>query len=147
MLEFDSRGYIKLRANIDLLDPTVYNTLPQILTSDKNAQHYINVLQSCLEDLRLYRTRLATRAQIIETAAYTLRLSLIRSRYDLNSSVFYDVFLEKVFTDPSIKPVKLETFHFRGRERLEAKNKFDELKKQYPGIDTFVDINKKTWEI
>ena len=143
MLDFESRDCLTIGAKVYLTNPSRMNTLESVSSNDKSAAYDVALLEEALADLKEYRRMLAERAAVLATAVFDWRLTFIRSHY--YTPVTYDVTLEKVFADPSIKPEPVETYHFTGKERAAAKKKFEELRKSRPGIDTLVDIDKKAW--
>ncbi len=146
MLDFESRDCLTIGAQAYLINPNHMNTLKSVSNSDKNAAYSLARLEEALADLKEYRRMLAERAAVLSTAVFDWRLTFIRSRRWRDAPVSYDVTLEKVFADPSIKPEPVETYHFTGKERAAAKKKFEALRKSRPGIDTLVNIDKKAWE-
>lgn len=146
MLDFKYREYLTIGAQAHLTNPDRINTIESVKLNDRNAAYSLARLEEALADLKEYRRMLAERAAVLADAVFDWRLTFIRSRRCLDAPISYDVTIEKVFADPSIKPEPVETYHFTGKERAAAKKKFEALRKSRPGIDTLVNIDKKTWE-
>ena len=65
----------------------------------------------------------------------------LRRRVDYYSNKkYYEVKVLKTIDAPNARPVA------DGKDRHKALKHFEELKKQYPNIETEKDIDKKQWE-
>lgn len=147
MKELHSYGPDDYRADIHLyhLKPEQLRSLEECQYRDTYVQQDIERLENLIADLKEYRQMVAARASVLATAVYDYRLSLIRNRH-YRSGVDYYVKLEKVFADPSIPPQAVISETYPGNKRHKARARFAELKKQRPGIETLVDIEKARWE-
>ena len=146
MLDFQSRSDLELcHARCYVLNPVKIDTLERCKSWDEAAVRYIAELEAAIADLKEYRRQVAARAMALSTAVYDLRLSLTRHRY-YRGSVEYRVLLEKVYADPSIPPQALISETYPGTERHKARARYAALLHEHPGIDTFVDIEKRQWE-
>lgn len=72
--------------------------------------------------------------------AYSIRLRL-KDDADL---IEYIVTIQKVLTDGTTTEELLEVYP--GKERAKAFKRFEELRKQRPGIETRKDIERRAWE-
>ena len=59
---------------------------------------------------------------------------------------YYDITVVKIIDAPNARPVAVLSEEYDGKERHKALKRFEELKKQYPNIETEKDIDKKQWE-
>ena len=131
-----SRHYYFTRA--DKID-----TAQRIADADKHAAQDIKELEELIIDLKSYRQTLAERYAELETMPYTLRLELEREkRYD--NKVHYYVRIIKAYEDGST--IKEIDEAYAGTERHEALARFNQLKKERPGIDAVKNIEKGKWE-
>lgn len=116
-----------------------------IKLSDERAAHVIAEAQQAIADLSEYRQALAARYAQLQTAPYILRLELERRREGYREpKVFYYVRIVKVYEDGTKINELAETY--KGTERRQALARFEELKKQRPGIEVWKDIEKARWE-
>lgn len=151
MPDFKGREDMELLYNhCYILAPAKMGTVERCLYWDGVARQDIADLERTIGSLRAYRAQIAARAAELSTAPYTLRLSLTRTRkWDRESRkdrVFYRVRLTRVYLIDGIEPQDELNERFPGSERHKAKARFEELKKRYNGIETAVDIEKKSWE-
>lgn len=129
---------------------TAYLLRPDTLTADRigwNDEQAARVIADCqqtIEALQEYRQALAARYAALETAPYSLRLELKRDPGWRGSGVDYYVTLYRTYEDGT--EVKELNEHYKGKQRREALARFEELKKQRPGIATVKDIERKSWE-
>ena len=146
MLDFQSRSDLELcHARCYVLNPVKIDTLERCKSWDEAAARDIASLEAAISDLKEYRRQVAARAMALSTAVYDLRLSFTRHR-SYRGSVSYRVELEKVFSDPTIPPQALISETYPGTERHKARARYAALLHDRPGIDTFVDIEKRQWE-
>lgn len=120
-------------------------TLERIKGYDQSAARAIQQAEELIADLREYRQALAARYAQLETAAYTLRLELIRHpAWSGIHGVSYDLRLIKRYEDGTESAELSE--HYRGKERHAALARFEELCRQRPGIEIVKDIERRSWE-
>lgn len=126
-----------------LIKPENIDELRRIAYYDKTAARLIAECQQTIDNMKEYRQALAARYSQFATMAYTLRLEIERQkRYD--NKVYYYIRLIKAYEDGSeIKEID-EVYH--GTERTAALNRFEQLKKERPGITATKDIAKRQWE-
>lgn len=147
----------KNREDMELMHSRCYILSPARMMTVEKCQYWdalacrdIAELEGVVESLRAYRAQIAARAAELATAPYTLRLSLSRvhewDRKKRKDMVFYRVRLSRVYLLDGIEPQDEINDRFPGPERHKAKARFEELKKQYAGIETVVDITKSKWE-
>ena len=71
----------------------------------------------------------------------------LRRRVDYYSNKkYYEVKVLKTIDAPNARPVAVVSEEYDGKDRHKALKRFEELKKQYPNIETEKDIDKKQWE-
>ena len=91
---------------------------------------------------------LETLAENIEakatTAPYKLRLEIERDPHWRNQGVDYYVRIIRAYEDGT--EVKELNEHYTGKQRREALARFEELRKQRPGIELVKDIQRRSWE-
>ena len=80
----------------------------------------------------------------MESAPYALRLELERKQSYSGSGVLYYVRIIREYQDGTEVQELAETY--QGKQRREALARFEELKKQRPGIEIMKDIEKRSWE-
>ena len=127
-----------------------YLLLPEQLTEDKiryyddSAAQTIAEGEAVIEALKEYRQALAARYAQLTTAPYKLRLEIERDPHWRNQGVDYYVRIVKTYEDGT--EIKELNEHYTGKQRREALARFEELKKQRPGIETVKDIARRSWE-
>ena len=123
--------------------PEALDTFDKIKKYDREAAHIVAQCTKLIEDMSEYRQDLAARYNQLATMPSSRRLRIERYvNYD--NKKFYYI---RHFTDyDDGTSVETETETFPGKERRAALARFAELKKQYPGIVTEMDIEKKSWE-
>lgn len=119
-------------------------TAEKIAGYDQSAARLITEAQTLIDQLTEYRAALAERYAALATAAYRDRLELIRERRWRDSPVLYHVQIIRTYEDGTAETVLHE--HFTGKERRAAFARFAELKHQRPGIETYQDTEKRSWE-
>lgn len=109
------------------------------------AQRDITYLQTAINRMQEYRSKLYEHAQKLATAEYTLRVSIRREkRYYRDNKVYYYINIAKVFPGAEIESISAETYP--GTERNKAIAKYNELCKQYPQAEHIKNIDKARWE-
>mgnify|MGYP007065770738 CR=1 FL=1 len=119
-------------------------TADRIQYNDETAARLIEDCRRLADQLTDYRQALAERYAALATAAYRDRLELVRERRWRDSPVLYHVQIIRTYEDGTTETVLHE--HFTGKERRAAFARFEELKRQRPGIETMQDTEKKPWE-
>ena len=97
-----------------------------------------------MESSKEYRKALAARYSELDAAPYSLRLELERKPSYSGSGVLYYVRIIRKYQDGTEVQELAETY--QGKQRREALARFEELKKQRPGIEIMKDIEKRSWE-
>ena len=129
---------------------TAYLIRPDKLTADRipwndeQAARLISGCESLIASLKEYRQALAERYAMLQTAPYKLRLELERKPSYNGSGVLYYVRIIREYQDGTEVQELAETY--QGKQRREALARFEELKKQRPGIETVKDIERRSWE-
>lgn len=127
---------------------TAYLIRPDTLTADRipwndgSAARVIGQCQAMIEQLTEYRQALAERYAALATAAYKDRLEI--ERYPGYGGIKYYVRIIRTYEDGTTEALLSETYS--GAERHKALARFEELKKQRPGIETLKDIARRSWE-
>ena len=103
-------------------------------------------MEGVIKRLNEYRVQVAERAALLETAPYNLQLSIIRRKPWRTDPVTYSITISRIYLDKSIRPLEILRETYPGKERYKALARFKELKRQYAGIETVVDIAKSKWE-
>ena len=136
-------GYANHTLYINCFRPDKLSTVAEILQSNERASRTITELESYITALQEYQQELAKRAAQLETMGYKLSLTLERyKRYQ--GGVEYYITLTKTLDDGTQVKELSETY--TGKERRQAIARFEELKKERPGIEAIKDIEKKSWE-
>lgn len=132
----------ELRLNIYLTRPDKLEDTRRVRSADESAERYIKELEKVVEDLKEYRQALAARYGELETMSYHDILTLERKPY--RTPIAYDIEIKRVFEDKTENRVLFE--HYEGKDRHNALKRFNELRKQHPGIEAVKDIEKRHWE-
>lgn len=119
-------------------------TADRIKYNDESAARIIAECESTIEAMKEYRQALAARYATLETAPYSLRLELKREPGWRGRGIDYYVTLYKTYEDGT-EVMELNE-HYTGKQRREALARFEELRKQRPGIELVKDIEKRSWE-
>ena len=136
-------GYANHTLYINCFRPDKLSTVAEILQNNERASRTIAELESYITALREYQQELSKRAAQLETMGYKLLLTLKRyKRYQ--GGVEYYITLIKTLDDGTQIKVLSETY--TGKERRQAIARFEALKKERPGIEAIIDIEKKSWE-
>lgn len=138
-------GYAESRHWITFYKADKLKELAEITAADKRAGQDIAELENLIADLKEYRQALAARYAQLETMSYTDRLELER-RPDgwRGGNITYYLRIVRKYEDGTEAQQYHETFP--GKQRRDALKRFEELKKQRPGIEAVKDIEKKSWE-
>ena len=136
-------GYAEFRPWITFYNSAKLKELPDVARADRNAAGDIERLEALITDLKEYRQALAARYAELETMAYTERLELERKPSYGGGVTFY-IRTVRRYEDGT----ETITAHdsYPGKQRRDALKRFDELKRQRPGIEARVDIEKRSWE-
>ena len=119
-------------------------TADRIKYNDESAARIIAECESTIEAMKEYRQALAARYATLETAPYSLRLELKREPGWRGRGIDYYVTLYKTY-EGGTEVMELNE-HYTGKQRREALARFEELRKQRPGIELVKDIEKRSWE-
>lgn len=144
---FRRYGSPSTEGRVDIRD---YLLLPEKLTEneirryDESAARTIAECEAAIEDLKEYRRDLAARYAQLTTAPYKLRLEIERDPHWRNQGVDYYVRIIKTYEDGT--EVQELNEHYSGKERRQALARFEELRKQRPGIEIKKDIERRSWE-
>ena len=136
-------GYANHTLYVNCYRPDKLSTVAEILQNNERASRTIAELESYITALREYQQELSKRAAQLETMGYKLLLKLERyKRYQ--GGVEYYITLIKTLDDGTQITELSETY--TGKERRQAIARFEALKKERPGIEAIIDIEKKSWE-
>lgn len=144
---FRRYGSPSTEGRVDIRD---YLLLPEKLTEneirrfDESAARTIAECEAAIQDLKEYQRDLAARFAQLTTAPYKLRLEIERDPHWRNQGVDYYVRIIKAYEDGT--EIKELNEHYTGKQRREALARFEELKKQRPGIEVVKDISRRSWE-
>ncbi len=116
--------------------------LKRLAQLDEYAQKDIQDCLDIIEAVKEYRQDLAAYVQNLLQIQPTLELRLVREAH-WQGKKFYNVGVYEIYPQGE----KQVIFHrFKGTERKQAFELFEQLQKQYPGIITVKDIEKRSWE-
>ena len=121
-------------------------TFDRVQKADIDAQEKITSLYAWIELLKEYRQTLYKRAQELCAADYSMKLTLRRRTDYYSNKKFYDIKILKIISAPNACPLVILNEEYKGTERHTAIKRFEELKKQYPNIETEKEIEKSKWE-
>lgn len=119
-------------------------TLDRIPWNDQQAARAITEAEALIQNLKEYRQALAARYAELTTCAYSLRLELVRYPSRSGHGVTFGLRIIKRYEDGTEVDELRE--HYTGKQRREALARYAELKKQRPGIDAVLDIERRPWE-
>ena len=111
---------------------------------EQSAARCIAEAQELIADLQEHRKALAARYAELASAPYTLRLELVRHPAWSGHGVTFDLRIVRRYEDGT--EVDELNEHYEGKQRREALARFEELKKQRPGIEIVKDIERRSWE-
>ena len=129
--------YIYVRA------PETLKTAKEIALRDCDAAAKIKELEAITEALKDYRTALAKRYGELETMPYKDALKIERVPH-WKKHIEYIVTITRVFEDGTQREELREIY--RGKERKAALDRYEEIRKQFPGIESVKMIDKRSWE-
>lgn len=133
----------EIRPYIYLVDPAKLSTVKDIIWRDKNIAESIAELEHIVEALKDYRKALAARYGELETMPYKRILMLDRCVH-WKGHKEYIVSITRICEDKTRIQELKEVYP--GKERHKAIARYHELQKQYPGIESEMDIEKQKWE-
>lgn len=133
----------EIRLYIYLVDPGKLSTDKEIMWRDKHATENIAELEEIINALKDYRQALAARYGELETMPYKRLLMLDRCPH-FKGHIEYIVSITRICEDKTRIQELREVY--TGKERHKAVARYQELKKQYPGIESEMDIEKQKWE-
>ena len=133
----------EVRPYIYIQHPRKLSTPEEIMYRDKDSAANIQRLESIIADLKDYRQALAARYGELETMPYTRLLKLERCPH-WKGNIEYTVTITKTFPDKT--EIKELREVYSGKDRRKAISRYEELKKQFPGIPCEMDIEKRQWE-
>ena len=134
---------VEVRPYIYIQHPRKLSTPEEIMYRDKDAAANIQRLESIIADLKDYRQALAARYGELETMPYTRLLKLERCPY-WKGNIEYTVTITRNYQDKT--EIKELREVYSGKDRRKAISRYEELKKQFPGIPCEMDIEKRQWE-
>lgn len=144
---FTRYGQPSREAEISVRDwlrhPQDMDTPQAVKQADGHAINTINRMQYYINMLQEYRLALAARYAELETMTYKHELRLKRDR-NYDGKVHYTIRLVKILEDGHEVVEGREVFP--GTERHKAFARFEEMKKQRPGITAVKDIERRAWE-
>ena len=133
----------EVRPYIYIQHPRKLSTPEEIMYRDKDAAANIQRLESIIADLKDYRQALAARYGELETMPYTRLLKLERCPH-WKGNIEYTVTITRNYQDKT--EIKELREVYSGKYRRKAISRYEELKKQFPGIPCEMDIEKRQWE-
>ena len=119
-------------------------TQERIRGFDESAAGIIARCEETIAALKEYRQALAARYAELDAAPYSLRLELERKPSYNGSGVLYYIRIIRAYQDGT-EVLELNEA-YTGKDRRTALARFEELKKQRPGIEIMKDIEKRSWE-
>ena len=143
---FQGRDDQDLTLRCYLVNPLKKTDPKQLLYWDGYAAQDIAKAEELIQTLKEYRQAIAERYSQLATMPYKIRLELVRqaSWYGYGKGVTYHIAIKKIYQDGTEQDELRE--NFTGKERHKALARFEELKKQRPGIEAIKDIEKSQWE-
>lgn len=124
-------------------DPRKLKTTAEVVYRDRNAAGTIAQLEKYIADLKDYRQALAARYGELETLPYTTLLKLERAPH-WKGHIEYIVTITRTLSDGTDTNELREVYP--GKERNKAFSRYEELRKQRPGIKAVKEIERRSWE-
>lgn len=131
------------RVYIYATQPSKIKTVEDVAYRDKDAAMQIKRLEALIEDLKDYRAALTARYGALMTMAYRSSLKLERYPH-WKGHIEYIVTITKTMEDGTAVEELREVY--TGKDRRAALARYEELRKQRPGIEATKDIARKQWE-
>ena len=126
-------------------NPKLFGTLNRVARLDEQAAEDIAELEKIVEGLKEYRRELAARYAELATMTYSDLLRIERRHSCWTNKITFEITIHRTFEDGTKDILKCEIFP--GKERRTALARFEELKKQHPGIKTEKDLEKTYGEM
>lgn len=123
--------------------PAKCKTAEEVTKADARAARDIGELQNMIDLLTEYRQSLAYRYNDLATMPYKEKVSLKRSRSD-HGNITYTLKRSRIYEDTTEEDLQTQTYP--GTERHKAIAAYKDLLKTHPGIETELDIEKRSWE-
>lgn len=133
----------EVRPYIYIQQPSKLTTAEEITYRDKAAAEHITQLETIIEDLKDYRKALTERYNQLETMPYSRFLKLERHPH-WKGHIEYIITITRTYQDKTETGELREVFP--GKERKKALARYQDLLKQYPGIKSEMDTEKRSWE-
>ena len=130
------------RINVYVRAPKALKNTKDIVYRDKSAEQDIKRLEKIIDNLKDYRKALAARYAQLETMTYTERLEI--ERYPGGNGIKFYIRIVRTYEDGTTENTLQETY--TGKERHAAMKRFEELKKQHPGMEATKDLERRSWE-
>ena len=144
---FESYGSPREEAEIRLYGyltrPDKLDTFNRIRDNDDRAARMIADCKHLVAQLTAYRQDLAKRYNELAKMPSRDRLLLERAPHYSGKIIYYIRFITE-YEDGTTVCTASESFE--GRDRHKAIARFEELKKQRPGIEAIKDIETRSWE-
>ncbi len=132
--EIKIRGYLKR--------PDTCSSFDDIRSYDVSAARLIADCKCLIAQLTEYRQDLTARYAALATMPS--KDSVMIQRYNGYSGITYYIRYFTEYEDGT--RIETATEKFLGKERHTALKRFAQLKKEHPGIEYVMDIEKKSWE-
>lgn len=116
-------------------------TLERIKLNDKSAAQHIAECENAIELLKAYRLDMAQRYNDLAVMPYTLHLKLQRRKRD---NVTFTLTITRTYEDGTEVSELRETY--TGLQRAEAIKRYNQIKKERPGILSELAIEKGRFE-
>lgn len=136
--ELSIRLYIKKPEKIDSIKDIKYY--------ENKAVQEIAEAEELIKTLQEYRQALYNRYQEMSNTNYKLRLRLERFVSYFDNLKKYIITIAKRFDGNNMADEEILRETYEGKERHKALKRLEALKKEYPNIETEIDIEKKRWE-
>ena len=127
-------------------NPKNLHTVEECRKYDAYAVRDIERLREAITEMEAYRKLIAERAAAIMAVPGVPKLTIARQKSYYDKRVTYRVVLWECYDNKDIKDRVIEEHLFNGRERKQALEKFEALKKTHPGITAERHLDKERWE-
>lgn len=119
--------------------------ISELAKDDARAVKDIERLEETIARLKEYRKELYEHTQKLQGMKSYLQLKLKREKNYYNKVNYY-VTIKRLYPDNADMHQNIIYETYAGTDRHAALKRFEALKKEYPGIEAIIDIEKGRWE-
>lgn len=133
----------EMKVTLYTVDPSQISDLKRLTQYDRWAQNSISKAKELIKQAESYRLKLYERCRELELMDSHTKITLEREQH-WKGNIIYWLRKTTVYSDGT--ECTQETTKYEGRQRHEAIEAFDNLKKQYPMFEYVLNIAKAPYE-